>query len=85
MPLKGKHFRTWRARYFVSWVPPSGPRLSKVIQFLLTVENDTNDAISLATFNRILFYFCNRHYFGIRKAENGGPLIILFAATIRLE
>ena len=73
-----QHFRTWRARYVV---PPLGSPLSKMMPHLITTaENGKNNgAISLSqTFKRVLIcFFCNRHFFGVRKAE-----LIIFAATL---
>ena len=63
---------------------PSGSLLSKLIQPLIKDENRLNGAISLTQiFSRISFYFCNRHYFGVRKAEHRDREIVLFAASLR--
>ena len=38
---------------------------------IIIAKNGSNSAISLKqTFNRILFYFCSRQYFGLQKAKN---------------
>ena len=53
-----------------------------MIQPLIKAANGPNGAISLTqTLNRILFYFCNRQYFGVQEAKNGDRGPIVFTAV----
>ena len=74
MSLHSEHFNIFRVSHIFLWVDlhfclP----LSEVLQPLIKAVNGPNGAISLKkqTFNRILFYFCNRQYFGIQKEKTG--------------
>ena len=84
MYLNGEHFHTLQVSHCglnsISAIPAVS---ATALPPLIKAPNGPNGAISLKqTINSILFYFCNRQYFGVQKAKNGDRGTTIYSAAV---